>query len=175
LGVGVAGGLLVGGVVVGVAGALEVGVEDGVVGALDGVLTTGMGVTVLAVALGLVVAAVSWAAHGFVVAAGAGPAVPISKIPASPAGTIKNPETTRNACMACRLIMVAPSPSWLSPVRVAPGTMMSLSTRVAFPASLIRHLVGLSRCRLALKAYKTVCDDRPARRSDGGCSVDAAG
>jgi hypothetical protein len=175
LGVGVAGGLVVGGLLVGVDGALEVGVEDGVVGALEGVLAAGVGLAVVAVALGLVVAAVSWAAHGFVVAAGAGLAVPISNTPASPAGTIKNIEMTPNACMARRLIMIAPSPSWSSPVRAAPGTMMSLSTRVAFPASLIRHLAGLPRCRLPLKAYKTVGDDRPARRSHGGCRVDAAG
>jgi hypothetical protein len=123
LGVGVAGGLVVGGVVVGVAGeldgALEVGVEDGVVGALEGVLAAGVDVA-LGVALGRADAAVSWAAHGFVVAAAAGLAAPASKTPASPAGTIKNPEITPNVCMARRLIMVAPSPSWSSPVRAAP-------------------------------------------------------
>jgi len=130
-----------------------VGVGDGVAEALDDALALGLGVAlavavadVLALGVGvalalLVDAAASWAADGFV-AAGAGVALPISKIPVSPATRIRNPEIMPNARFAARhLLMNTPSPPSSSPAsRSLPWS--DLSTRVTFPASLIRHLAG---------------------------------
>jgi hypothetical protein len=109
----------------------EVVVGDGVAEALEDALPVGVGVALAdaledalddAVAVGVGVAlalltatAVSLAAHGFV-AAGAGVALLISKIPVSPAGMIRIPEITPNARVAARrLLMDTPSPPWSSP------------------------------------------------------------
>jgi hypothetical protein len=138
-------------------GEVVVGFGDGVAEALDDALALGLGGAlalavvvavddVLALGVGvalalLVDAAASWAADGFV-AAGTGVALPISKIPVSPARRIRNPEIMPNARFAARhLLMNTPSPPSSSPAsRSLPWS--DLSTRVAFPASLIRHLAG---------------------------------
>jgi hypothetical protein len=117
-------GLGLGEVVVGV------GVGDGVAEALADALAVGVGVALagalaetladaLAAGVGVALAlladtAVSWAAHGFV-AASAGVALLISKIPVSAAGMIRIPEITPNAWVAARrLLMDTPSPPWSS-------------------------------------------------------------
>jgi hypothetical protein len=95
----------------------EDGVDDGLAEALDDALAEALedvlevGVLGLGVALAVLLdTAVSWAAHGFV-AAGAGLAVANSKIPAAPAGMMKNPEITPNArVVPRRLLMGTPSP-----------------------------------------------------------------
>lgn len=119
-------GLGLGEVVVGVG----VGVGVGVAEALEDALAVGVGVALaealaetladaLAVGVGVALAlltdtAVSWAAHGFV-AASAGVALLISKIPVSAAGMIRIPEITPNARVAARrLLMDTPSPPWSS-------------------------------------------------------------
>jgi hypothetical protein len=125
-------GLGLGLVVLGVGlGEVVVGVGDGVADALEDALPVGVGVALAdaledalddAVAVGVGVAlalltatAVSLAAHGSV-AAGAGVALLISKIPVSPAGMIRTPEITPNARVAARrLLMDTPSPPWSSP------------------------------------------------------------
>jgi len=137
-------------------GEVVVGVGDGVAEALVDVLALGEGVALaeaLAEALADVLAlgegvalltdtAVSWAAHGFV-AAGAAVALLISKIPVSPARSVRNPEIRPNARVAAhRLLMRNALATVVILVRVALAAMVSLSTRVAFPASLIRHLAG---------------------------------
>jgi len=105
-------------------GEVVVGVGDGVAEALVEALAVGVGVALaealadpledaLAVGVGDALAlltdtAVSWAAHGFV-AAGAGVALLISKIPVSPAGMIKIPEIAPTArVVARRLLMDRP-------------------------------------------------------------------
>jgi hypothetical protein len=112
-------------------GEVVVGVDDGVAETLEDALPVGVGVALAealedalddAVAVGVGVAlalltatAVSLAAHGFV-AAGAGVALLISKIPVSPAGMIRIPEITPNARVAARRpLMDTPSPPWSSP------------------------------------------------------------
>jgi len=145
-------GLGLGEVVVGVGVGVAVGVVDavavGVGVALGVVLAVALaGALVVGVAVGVGVAeltarAVSWAAHGFV-AAEAGPAVPISKAPVRLAAMTTKPDTMPNAwAMTRRMLMDNALATVLIPVRVALAAMMSLSTRVAFPASLIRHLAG---------------------------------
>jgi len=136
-------------------GEVVVGVGDGVAEALDDALALGLGGAlalavvvedVLALGVGvalalLVDAAASWGADGCV-AADTGVALPISKIPVSPPRRIRNPEIMPNARFAARhLLMNTPSPPSSSPAsRSLPWS--DLSTRVAFPASLIRHLAG---------------------------------
>jgi len=122
-------------------GEVVVGVGDGVAEALEDALAVGVGVALAealaealvdALALGVGVAlvlltdtAVSWAAHGFV-AAGAGVALPISKIPVSPARRIRNPEIRRNARVAARcLLMDNALATVVIPVRVALVAMVS--------------------------------------------------
>ena len=90
-----------------------VGDGDGLAEALDDALALGLGVAlavavadVLALGLGVALAlladaAASWAADGFV-AAGAGVALPISKVPVSPARRIRNPEIMTNARVVAR-------------------------------------------------------------------------
>jgi len=90
-----------------------VGDGDGLAEALDDALALGLGVAlalavadVLALGLGVALAlladaAASWAADGFV-AAGAGAALPISKVPVSPARRIRNPEIMTNARVVAR-------------------------------------------------------------------------
>jgi len=112
-------------------GEVVVGVGDGVAEALVEALAVGVGVALaealadaledaLTVGVGDALAlltdtAVSWAAHGFV-AAGAGVALLISKIPVSPAGMIRIPEIAPTArVVARRLLMDTPSPPWSSP------------------------------------------------------------
>jgi hypothetical protein len=139
-------------------GEVVVGVGDGVAEALEDALAVGVGVALAealaealadtsalgeGVALALLTeTAVSWAAHGFV-AADAGVALPISKIPVSPAGRIRRPETMPNTrVVACPLLMGTTSPPWSSPSGSRSLPWCALSTPVAFPASLIRHLAG---------------------------------
>ena len=161
----------------GVEDGLEEGVADGLAGALDDALAEALEDALEVRVLGLGVApavlldtAVSRAAHGFV-AAGAGLAVPISKIPAAPAGMMKNPEITPNARVGTRrLLMDTPSPPWSS----CPGRVRchdDLSPPEAFPATLIRHLAGRPRGRLGVRARKTVVNDRAGH----GGPMDAAG
>jgi hypothetical protein len=130
LGLGLGLGLVLVGLGLGL-GEVVVGVGDGVAEALVDGLAVGEGVALadalaealadaLAVGLGVALAlltdtAVSWAAHGFV-AAEAGVALLISKIPVSPAGMIRIPEIAPNARVAARrLLMDTPSPPWSSP------------------------------------------------------------
>jgi hypothetical protein len=135
VGVGVAGGV-VDAVTVGVGVALGVVLAVALAGALTVGVAVGVGVAELTAR------AVSLAAHGFV-AAEAGPAVPISKAPVRLAAITTRQDTMPNAwAMARRMLMDNALATVVIPVRVALAAMMSLSTRVAFPASLIRHLVG---------------------------------
>jgi hypothetical protein len=117
-------GLLDDGVGVGLAGdGLVVGLaDDGAgVGLADDTLGVGLAgaeEAALGVATGLgvlVETAVSLAAQGFA-AAGAALAGPASNTPARLAGTMRNPEITRNAwAVPRRLLMDPPSPPWSSP------------------------------------------------------------
>ena len=93
--------------------ALALGLGVALAEALDDALKLGLGVALavavadvlvlgLGVALALLAdAAASWAADGFV-AAGAGVALPISKVPVSPARRIRNPEIMTNARVVAR-------------------------------------------------------------------------
>ena len=152
-----------------------VGLAD--VGLADDTLGVGLA-GVEAAALGLVVlaeVAVSWAAQGLA-AAGAALAVPVSNAAARLAGTMINPEITLNAwAVARRLLMDPPSAPWSSSSRVAFAAMMSLSTWETFPTTPIRHLAGLPKDWLGLKAHKTVGDDRLQGRRGNGRRVDSAG
>ena len=103
--------------------ALGVGVAlaEALAEALVDALALGVGVALVL----LTDTAVSWAAHGFV-AAGAGVALPISKIPVSPARRIRNPEIRRNARVAARcLLMDNALATVVIPVRVALVAMVS--------------------------------------------------
>jgi hypothetical protein len=111
--------------------ALGVGLGEVVAGVLDDALALGLGVAlaaaledVLALGVGVALAlradtAVSWAADGFV-AAGAGVALLISKVPVSPARRIRNPEIMPNARVAARRLRMGYAlVTVVIPVRVA--------------------------------------------------------
>jgi hypothetical protein len=132
-------------------GEVVVGVGEGVAEALEDALALGVGVALAdalaealedAPALGVGVAlalltdtAVSWAAHGLA-AASAGVALPISKIPVSPARKIKNPETMPNArVVARRLRMGYALATVVIPVRVALVAMVSPVNAGSIPRS----------------------------------------
>jgi hypothetical protein len=114
--------------------ALALGVGDALADALAEVLedapTLGVGV---ALAL-LTDTAVSWAAHGLA-AACAGIALPISKIPVSPARKIKNPETMPNARVVARHLRMGYALATVIPVRVALVAMVSPVNAGSIPRS----------------------------------------
>lgn len=128
-------------------GEVVVGVGDGVAVALDDALALGLGVVlavaledVLALGVGVALAlltdtAVSWAADGFV-AAGAGVALLISKVPVRPARRIRNPEIMPNArVVARRLRMGYALVTVVIPVRVALVAMVRPVNSGSIPRS----------------------------------------
>ena len=125
-------------------GEVTVGVGDGAAEALDDALALGLGVAlaedVLAVGVGVALApladtAASWAADGFV-AAGAGAALLISKVPVSPARRIRNPEIMPNVrVVARRLRMGYALVTVVIPVRIALVAMVRPVNSGSIPRS----------------------------------------
>jgi len=125
-------------------GEVVVGFGDGVAEALEDALAVGVGVALaealddaLAVGVGVALAlltetAVSCAAHGFV-AAGTAVALPISKIPVSPAGRSSNPAMTPNARVAASRLLMGYALATVIPVRVALVAMMSPANAGSIP------------------------------------------